>query len=273
MLDGAGWRDQAQCAWVERWNSFCVAFVEGAAPEAVLQKMVGDSATGIVSVAEAREWASEQTVPNDRSVIEAGVGGGCVVTVEANGYHATLPEVVARISKGSRAIVAFRNVHGHTSFLYAVDGAVVRSFDPLVYDDPPPWDGPPLPEEAGLDFGSGHPMASVFVCAECLTRFRLTPEMLDDHGDSVVIGHHPLHSLAGAASWRADMVNAEGELCEDARRQSIPNRLLSLLAGDDLDADDLFVPGWIGWIQFALMLHRRTSTNRCRNRGWGWLSG
>jgi hypothetical protein len=229
---------------------FCVSFVEATEPEAVLDKMVGGCGTGIVSVAEAREWATKQKGPDYGSVIEAGIANGWVVTVEENGYTATLPDVVGRISKGTRAIVVFRNIHDHASFLYAVDGIVVRSFDPVLYDDPTPWDGPPLPEESGLDVGS-HPMASAFACAERLTRIRLTPALLDDHGDWIAIGHHPSHSLLGAGSWLGEGVNVERPVCEDdARRQFVPNRLLG---GDDVvDASELFLCGWIGWVQFLL---------------------
>lgn len=149
-----GWPTEADYAWAEGRDAFCVSFVEAMSPEAVLEKMVGGCGTGIVTAAEAREWVSDQTELDYGSAIEPGMGGGWVVTVEANGYQATLPEVVRAISKGSRAIVVFGNIHAHTRFLYAVDGVVVRSFDPLLYDDPTPWDGPPLPEESGLDFGS-----------------------------------------------------------------------------------------------------------------------
>jgi len=251
MPHGSGWPTEADYAWAEGRDAFCVSFVEAMSPEAVLEKMAGGCGTGIVTVAEARERASDQTELDYGSAIEAGMVGGWVVTVEANGYQGTLPEVVRAISKGSRAIVVFCNIHAHTRFLYAVDGVVVRSFDPLLYDDPTPWDGPPLPEESGLDFGSGHPMASAFACAERLTRVRLTSDLLDEHGDCFAIGHHPLHSLTRAAFWGSDTADAEPQACvEDPRRQSTPNRLVW---GDDVyDARDLFVVGWIGWIQLFL---------------------
>ena len=136
MADGARWPTEADYAWAEGRDAFCVSLVEATSSEAVLRKMMVDgSATGFVSVANARAWASRQIGQDDGSVIEAGIVGRWVVTVEANGYQATLPAAVHRISVGSRAVVVFRNVHGHTRFLYAVDGVMVRSFDPLLYDD------------------------------------------------------------------------------------------------------------------------------------------
>lgn len=252
MADGVVWPTEADYAWAEGREAFCVSFVEAGTPEAVLEEMVGGCGTGIVSIGEARKWASEQVAPDSGSAIEAGVVGGWVVTVEANGYTATLADVVRRISKGSRAIVVFRNIHAHTTFLYAVDGVVIRSFDPLLYDDPTPWDGPPLPEESGLDFGS-LPMASAFACAERLTRLRFTPDLLDDHADWLAIGHNPLHALPAAGSWPPDNAYAERQLCEDhPLRQTIPNRLF--WDKEVCDARRLFLPGWIGWAQLLLCM-------------------
>lgn len=249
--DRTGWPTEAEYAWAEGQDAFCLSLVEATSPEAVLTKMVGTCGTGIVSVGEARRWAWEQTEGDYGSVIQAGVVGGWVVTVEANGHTATLPQVVRRLSNGSRAIVVFRNVHSHTSFLYAVDGVVVRSFDPLLYDDPFPWDGRSLPEESGLEFGRDHPMASAFACAERLTGVRLPSDVLADHGDWLAVGHHPEHLLY-ASVWAADTSNAERLPCTcDPRRQSIPN---CLFWGDEVeDAPDLFVLGWIGWVQFLLV--------------------
>ncbi|MCA1695147.1 MAG: DUF6461 domain-containing protein [Actinobacteria bacterium] len=217
MSDGVGWATKADYAWADERDAYCVSFVEATAPEAVLDKMAGGCRTGILSVAEAREWVSEQTVPLYGSAVEAGIVGGWVVTFEATPYQATLPEIlrIGRTSKGARAIVV----------LYAADGVLVRSFDPLRYDERTSRDGPPLPEESGLDFGNGHPMASAFACAERLTRVRLTSDLLDEHGDWLAIGHHPLHSLTSAASCAADMADAErgASLADDPHRQTIPN--------------------------------------------------
>ncbi len=249
-MSGNRWPTEAAYAWVEGRDAFCVSFLETTSPEAVLEKMVGRCGTGIVSVAEAQEWASERTRPEFRSVIRAGIVTGWVVSFEADGYQATLPNIIRRISRGSRAIVVFRDVHAHMSFLYAVDGIVVRSFDPLLYEDPTPWDGPPLSEEAGLDF-SGQPVASAFACAERLTGVRLTADLLDDHQDWLAVGHHPCHSLPGAGPWAADTARAVRVPCaEDLRRQSIPNRLF--WRDDVHDTSALLLAGWIGWVQFLL---------------------
>ncbi len=249
MSGGTGCPTEGEYSWAEA-GAFCMTFVEAAAPVAVLERMVSGCSTGIVSIAEARKWAREQAAPDYGSVIQAGSVGEWAVTVERSGYTATLPEVVRRISKGSRAIVVFRNIDGHTAFLYAVDGVVIRSFDPLLYDDPTPWDGAHLPEESGLDFGN-HPMASAFACAERLTGFRVTAALLDDHGDWVAVGHHPLHALSAEPFGPPDKANTERQVCSDDRRaQTTLNRLF--FGEEVLDARQIFLPGWIGWVQFLV---------------------
>ena len=79
MADGAGWPTEADYAWAEGRDAFCVSFVEATTPEAVLRKRILDgSTTGFVRVAQARRWASRQKGPDDGSVIQAGIVGGWV---------------------------------------------------------------------------------------------------------------------------------------------------------------------------------------------------
>lgn len=253
MSDGTGRPTEAECPWAQG-EGFCMTFVEAAAPEAVLERMVDGCGSGVVSIDEARTWASEQAVPEYCSVIEAGSVGGWAVTLEANGYTATLPDVVRRVSEGSRAIVVFRDIYAHADFLYAVDGVVVRSFDPLLYGASTPWDGPPLPEESGLDFGN-HPMASAFACADRLTGFRITTDVLHDMVDPVAVGHQPLHSLPAEGSGPSDAADTECQVCSEGQRvcwdHHPPQDPLSWVE-EFRDFRSNFQPGWIGWIQFLL---------------------
>ena len=254
MPDGAGWPVEADYAWVEGWRAFCVSFVEGTKPQAVLDRMVDDPAAAIMSVAEAREWASEQTEPGCGSVIEARMVGGWAVTVETTSCQATLPEVVRRMSKGSRAVVVFRDMHAYTSFVYAVDGVVIRSFDPFLYGNPTPWDGPPLPEESGLDFGGAHPMSAAFACAERITGTRLTRDLRFNNSGWVAITHHPTHSLSCSGSWPQGRPDAKRYTCEeDPELQIIPSRLLSR---EDLDDGSGLLPldRWSPWVSSLVVI-------------------
>lgn len=96
-------------------------------------------------------------------------------------------------------------------------------------------------------------MASACACAERLTGVRLMPELLEDHGDWLAIGHQPVQSLLNANSWAAvDKANAERQACEeDPRRRSIPNQ--AVFGEDVYNATNLLSSGWIGWIQLLLL--------------------
>jgi hypothetical protein len=87
--------------------------------------------------------------------------------------------------------VLFSNVNAVMSFQWAVNGAVVRWFDPLLYENAA-LAGELPPEEQGLPFGTDHAFSSAFACAERLTGVRLTQAFLEDRTDWLAIGHHPM---------------------------------------------------------------------------------
>lgn len=74
--------------------------------------------------------------------------GDWSVLLEPNGWAASQPEVVALLSEQGEAINVFWNVNSDMSICLAQRGAVVRQFDPLLYDA-----RGSLAEEAGLPFG------------------------------------------------------------------------------------------------------------------------
>ena len=90
---------------------------------------------------------------------------GWTAIIEPCGWAASMPDVVARLSADGVAVNVFWNVNANMSACLARGGAVVRQFDPLLYD---PGDRP-LPEELGLGFGD--PSAPVRpACLEFLAR-------------------------------------------------------------------------------------------------------
>lgn len=74
---------------------------------------------------------------------------GWTVFIEPSGWAASMPEVVARLSRGGVAVNVFWNVNANMSACLARDGQVVRQFDPLLYEA----GDSPLAEEQGLPFG------------------------------------------------------------------------------------------------------------------------
>ena len=170
----------------------CVTLVSGVSPEEALSILVPDAATDVRPVSEVRAWADGFTYPEYASVVEAGTRGGWTLVVEdTSGYQATLEGAVEALSRGGEAVVVFQNVNAAMSFAYARHGALVRRFDPLLYDMPQV--GAPLPQEEGLGFGSRDVayLAAALVLAERLTGLTLSREDLEPSPDRLAIGFRP----------------------------------------------------------------------------------
>lgn len=193
-MRGAGDRASARdYAWVSQWevNGYCVALVEAAHASDVLAAMVADPAVPNGKAREIRAWAREQELPHYATAVEATELGTWVVSVESNGFLATQDDVLRRLTEGRSAIVLFRNVNSVMRFIYVKDRTVIRTFDPLLYDNRSMWIGKPLREERGLAFGIDAPMASAFALAERLSGVHLTEELLDGRDDWIAVGHYP----------------------------------------------------------------------------------
>ena len=68
------------------------------------------------------------------------------VIIEPCGWAASVPETLAHLSAGGTGINVFWNVNAVVTFSLARTGALVRTFDALLYDDA----ADALPEERGL---------------------------------------------------------------------------------------------------------------------------
>lgn len=205
--------DDSAYAWIDSWDvgagGFCLTLIESLDPHRALELMVEDPPLGPVSALEAREWAIEQRVPEYATAIEASRIGDWTITVELGGFLTTVDEVIERVSVGTRAVVIYRNVNAVMRFIYAADGRVLRTFDPLLFAVTSPLGGAVLPEESGLLFGLGHPLASAFTLAERLTGIRQTLSFLEDRDDWIGIAHYPSYALDKTRSWRRDLAAAQ----------------------------------------------------------------
>jgi Family of unknown function (DUF6461) len=94
------------------------------------------------------------------------------IDVEPNGYQGCDEDVVIVLSRGGRAVSLYWNVNHYADFIYAVDGVVVRAFDPVLPDIGPRGD--PLPQESALSFEQ-HPLAATLLLTE-----RLAGVVLDE---------------------------------------------------------------------------------------------
>lgn len=102
------------------------------------------------------------------------LGQWCIV-IEPNGWATSLPETVSRLSAGGVAVNVFWNVSAVMSFSFARLGTLVRTFDPLLYDD-----HLALAEEHGIVWGAAAPRAGALALMERLTGERIDRAWLLD---------------------------------------------------------------------------------------------
>jgi len=142
-----GWVDES---WLAE-AGFCVSVATNGEVAAVRGTFGADPAPEtLADISEAWNLSLDDEAGND--VVQVGLLDGCVVVLEPNGYTGIDVDVAASASRGGRYVSYYCSVNADMLVVYAVDGVVVRAFDPLLYDpdiDP----GEPLPEEAGLPFG------------------------------------------------------------------------------------------------------------------------
>lgn len=193
LRSGSGRATARDYAWVQEWegNGYCVALVEAPRASDVLVAMLPDPPMPIGKAPEVRAWAREQGFPHYATAVEATELGGRVVSFEGNGYLATLDDVLRRLTERRTAIVLFCNVNAVMRFIYVKNRTVIRTFDPLLYDNRSMWIGKPLPEEKGLPFGVDGAMPSAFALAERISGVTLTRELLDARDAWIAVGHFP----------------------------------------------------------------------------------
>ena len=121
----------AVLTWVhdsEIGEAGCVTFVAGADVASVARGFggrAGDATTMTLRDVDARPGEDLVAV---RSL------GPWVLAVEINGWQGSRAEVLARISRGTRALSAFWNVNALTRFSYAVEGRVLTAFEAMSPD-------------------------------------------------------------------------------------------------------------------------------------------
>ena len=96
------------------------------------------------------------------------------VIIEPCGWAESVPETLGACSAGGTAINVFWNVNAVITFSLARTGALVRTFDALLYDEA----ADALPEERGLRWGVGAPRASALAVMERLTGVPLERDWL-----------------------------------------------------------------------------------------------
>jgi hypothetical protein len=161
--------------WVERPNrrddgspctagAACITVALAASAKHVVEAFgVDPSSRRLATFHEAEDMWSEDATP-----VQIWESGEKTIAVEPNGYLASLPEHLEKIARQGDAVSVFWNVNAVMQVLVMRGGVVVREFDPLLYDE----DGPHLPEEMGLAFGTtGQPRSAALAFLERCTGF------------------------------------------------------------------------------------------------------
>jgi len=179
------WLDVEDAGLIE---AYCLTFVRGRTPEAVLEHLRAEVTGTVVGVEPMHDAAFEvwDVHGGDRLFAGATAVGDWTVMVEPNGYLGTFDEVMLPLSAdGGRVVSHFRNVDAVDHFHLWDDGVLRLHFEPLfaVHRDGP--DAETLVPEllaAGfnLDEDGGYEMhtEAAWALGERLTGVRITPETL-----------------------------------------------------------------------------------------------
>ena len=176
--------------WVDRTEACCISVVEGRPPDEVLSMLAmrGAIEIGPAPVRDIREWVWDQDYSDSMPAAVCAVDvGGWTVAFEENGWQGVDRGVAEALSAGTRLAVFSWSVEADMTFVWAVDGEIVRSFDPLLgYDDEGrPKGSGSLPQEDGLPFGLRGPRRASLALIQRLTGISVQPSMAGDEATAV----------------------------------------------------------------------------------------
>jgi hypothetical protein len=162
-------------AWVEELEAYCFTAVVGIETDEVIRRLGGNPSVQ----ADRRTFEECFWAADGPQWAQVGAVDGGLVVAEHNGWRAE--ERAARLSEGGRLACFFRNVQAVMHFVYAVDGAVLAEFDPLV-DRLPAAGADPVsiaPALEGLAFGLFSAELSSLALLERLTGVSIQRTWLD----------------------------------------------------------------------------------------------
>ncbi len=115
--------------WLEQVQAYCFTGVVGLDRDEAVIRLGGDPGQAQQRTFEECFWPADGP-----QWAQVGAVDGGVLVAEHNGWRAE--ESIETLSKGARLACFFRNVQAVMRFVYAVDGALVAEFDPLLHADP-----------------------------------------------------------------------------------------------------------------------------------------
>jgi hypothetical protein len=181
MAGGAA--EVAALSWVHETvigEAACVTLVRSGDPAQVARAFGGrPRRSRRATLAQAAEELAAEALGDDPVVAVRGIDSW-VLAVEVNGWQGSRPEVLRRVSQGTRAVSAFWNVNGVTRFSYAASGQVLTAFEAM---SPERREGsdPDFLEEvrSGLPWDTADWVALMLALAARLTGQPVEPAWLD----------------------------------------------------------------------------------------------
>jgi uncharacterized protein DUF6461 len=161
--------DYRWAQWNPRLDAYCVTAVAGGSRQDVLSAF--EAERGSETLATFEEAFND--FPETSYVLVDEVPGGALA-VENNGWQGVQEEVVTALSRGATVAAFYRNVNAVMTFVHAMGGRVLTSFDPLLDEVPSEL----AHDTDGLPFGAEHAEPSSLALLERLTGIRLDEDWL-----------------------------------------------------------------------------------------------
>ena len=169
-------------AWAEAIEAVCIVVIRDGDRGAILDAMGASRASEHAATFREAEAAWDA----DAVPVQLWTTGRFSIVVEPNGYQGSLEETLVALAPKQDAVSLFWNANAEMQVMVLEGGKVVRTFDPLMYDD----GEPPLAEESGLPFGTddGDLQAAVLTFLERRLGFVLTEKALLDEAHPTFAG-------------------------------------------------------------------------------------
>ena len=165
--------DWPELGWADSAEAMTIALTKDVSDVAVRSALVIDPEPGFRATFS--EALDRQDHAGDSYIVQVDQVGDWQVLIEPNGFLLSMQEISAPLSRDGQLIAAFWNVNSLMTFMFAVNGRVLREFDPLLYAA----GGDALPEEAGLPFGRhGRPRVATLALILRMTGVTLTADWL-----------------------------------------------------------------------------------------------
>jgi Family of unknown function (DUF6461) len=168
--------------WLDGLEAFCFTAVVGLDRDETVRRLGGDPQASQVRTFDECFWAADGPQWAQVAAVDTGV-----LVAEHNGWRGE--EAVVALSRGARLACFFRNVQAVMHFVYAVDGAVVAEFDPLLQARPTDETARQAiaAELSGLRFGLFAAEPSALSLLERLTGVQVRPTWLSTPQPAVAL--------------------------------------------------------------------------------------